>query len=128
MGPIAYKWKISFNENAKNIAFTNELPEFNHNEFIGWSSHPIEKPFAVLDLVSKFEDPRILRRFEISDRLLSGMRPKAITVNLKGDTPLRQMLWGSILGDFVGIYLALLNGVNPTPVDLIEKLKIELAK
>ena len=35
--PVAYKWKISWNENAKNVAFWNELPEFNHNEFIGWT-------------------------------------------------------------------------------------------
>src|SRR5664279_5408066 len=43
--PVAYKWKISWNENAKNMAFCNEYPEFNHNEFLGWTSHPIEKPF-----------------------------------------------------------------------------------
>ena len=128
MSSIGYKWKISFNENAKNVAFCNEVPEFNHNEFIGWTSHPIEKPFAVIDLVSKFEHPQILKRFEVSDRLLSGQRPHAITVNLEGETPLHQMLWGCILGDFVSIYLAILNGVDPTPVPAVEKLKVELAK
>lgn len=128
MAPVAYKWKISFNENAKNLAFWNELPEFNHNEFIGWSSHPIEKPFAVFDLVSNFEHQRILKRFEVSDRLLSGLRPKAMRVDLQGATPLQQMLWGAVLADFVSIYTALLNGVNPTPVALIEKLKVALAK
>lgn len=126
MAPVAYKWKISWNENAKNVSFWNEYPEFNHNEFIGWTSHPIEKPFAVFDLISNFEHPQILKRFEISDRLLSGQRPKATVVNLKGNTPLAQMLWGSILADFVSIYVAILNGVDPTPVPLIEKLKKEL--
>ena len=52
--PVAYKWKISWNENAKNVAFWNEYPEFNHNEFIGWTSHPVEKPFAIFDIVSSF--------------------------------------------------------------------------
>ena len=126
MAPIAYKWKISWNENAKNVAFWNELPEFNHNEFMGWSSHPIEKPFAVFDLVSQFEHSQILKRFEISDRLLSGKRPKATTINLRGESELGQMLWASILADFVSIYVAILNGVDPTPVPLIEKLKKEL--
>ncbi|HWZ65677.1 MAG TPA: bifunctional phosphoglucose/phosphomannose isomerase [Patescibacteria group bacterium] len=126
MAPVAYKWKISFNENAKNVAFWNELPEFNHNEFIGWSSHPIEKPFAVFDLISSFEHPRVLKRFEVTDRLLSGMRPKATSVQMQGDSILKQMLWGTVLADFVTIYLAVLNGVNPTPVDLVEKLKTEL--
>lgn len=38
MYPAAYKWKISFNENAKNIAWCNSYPEFCHNEFVGWAS------------------------------------------------------------------------------------------
>lgn len=127
MAPIAYKWKISWNENAKNVAFWNEYSEFNHNEFMGWASHPIEKPFAVIDLVSDFEHERILKRFELSDKLLSGRRPKANIVRLQGESPLAQMLWGCILADFVSIYVAVLNGVDPTPVDLIEKFKKELA-
>lgn len=125
--PVAYKWKISWNENAKNVAFWNEYPEFNHNEFLGWTSHPIEKPFAVFDLVSNLEHPQILKRFEISDTLLSGQRPKATTITLKGETLLEQLLWASILADFVSIYVAILNGVDPTPVPIIEKLKQELA-
>lgn len=123
---LAYKWKISWNENAKNVAFWNEYPEFNHNEFIGWTSHPIEKPFAVFDLLSSFEHPQVTKRFEISDRLLSGKRPKATQIHLRGDSVIAQLLWGCILADFVSIYVAILNGVNPTPVALIEKLKLEL--
>jgi glucose/mannose-6-phosphate isomerase len=124
--PVAYKWKISFNENAKNVAFWNEYPEFNHNEFLGWTSHPVEKPFAVFDLVSSFEHPQILKRFEVSDRLLSGMRPKATVVNLVGESLIAQLLWASILADYVSIYVAILNGVDPSPVELIEKFKKEL--
>lgn len=127
-GPVAYKWKISWNENAKNVSMWNVYPETNHNEFIGWSSHPVDKPFAVFDLKSSFEHPRILKRFEVTDRLLSGLRPKATPVELAGDTPLKQLLWGSILADFVSIYLAVLNGVDPTPVDLVEKFKAEMVK
>lgn len=124
--PLAYKWKISWNENAKNVAFWNEFPEFNHNEFMGWGSHPIEKPFAVFDLVSDKEHSQILKRFEISDRLLSGLRPKSTVIRVQGETLLAQLLWGSILADFVSIYVAILNGVDPTPVDLIERFKKEL--
>ena len=127
MAPIAYKWKISWNENAKNVAFWNTLPEFNHNEFLGWTSHPIEKPFAIFNLVSPLEHPRILKRFEISDRLLSGKRPAPTTVHIKGTSVIAQLLWASILADFVSIYVAILNGVDPTPVALIEKLKQELS-
>lgn len=126
MYPVAYKWKINTNENAKNTAWCNVLPEFNHNEFMGWTSHPIEKPFAVIDLISSFENPRILKRFEVSDRLLSGVRPKAIRVEAQGASLLEHMLFLTLFGDFVTTYMAILNGVNPTPVELVEKLKTEL--
>lgn len=125
--PLAYKWKISWNENAKNTAFYNQYPEFNHNEFIGWASHPVDKPFAVIDLVSSYEQPRILERIALSDRLLSGKRPKAHTVNLAGDTLVAQMLWACILADMASCYTAVLNQVDPEPVELVERFKRELA-
>lgn len=124
--PAAYKWKISFNENAKNVAWSGQLPEFNHNEFIGWSSHPVEKPYKVIDLHSNLEHERVQRRFEVSDRLLSGKRPKAHVVEAQGDSVLQHLLWTVVFGDFVSLYTALLNGLNPSPVDLIEKFKKEL--
>ncbi|PJE65228.1 bifunctional phosphoglucose/phosphomannose isomerase [Candidatus Saccharibacteria bacterium CG10_big_fil_rev_8_21_14_0_10_47_8] len=127
MFPAAYKWKISLNETAKNVAWCNQYPEFNHNEFMGWTSHPIQKPYGVVELRSQYDHPQIQKRFEISDRLLSGRRPAPIIVNIpKGVSQLEDLMWAVALGDFVSIYLALANGVNPTPVDLIEKLKAEL--
>lgn len=124
--PAAYKWKISFNENAKNVAWCNMLPEFNHNEFMGWTSHPVDKPYTVIDLRSNFEHPRVQKRFEVTDRLLSGRRPAAHVVEVRGETILEQLLWSVAFGDFVSLYTALLNGLNPTPVDLLEKFKTSL--
>lgn len=123
LAPAAYKWKISFNENAKQVAWTNQYPEFNHNEFMGWTKQPVQKPYAVIDLRSNLEHPRVQKRFEVSERLLSGMRPVPIVVQAEGETLLEQLLWTIALGDFVTIYAALLNGLNPAPVDLIEKFK-----
>lgn len=124
--PAAYKWKISFNENAKNVAWCGQFPEFNHNEFLGWSSHPMQKPYAVIDLRSNLEHPQVQKRFEVTERLLSGKRPAPLVVQVKGETVLQQLLWTIALGDFVSLYTALLNGLNPTPVDLVEKFKQEI--
>lgn len=123
LSPAGYKWKISFNENAKQVAWVNQYPEFNHNEFIGWSKQPTKKPYTVIDLRSNLENPRVNKRFEVSERLLSGERPAPIKVEAQGDNLLEQLLWIVTLGDFVSLYTALLNGIDPTPVDLIEKLK-----
>jgi glucose/mannose-6-phosphate isomerase len=124
--PAANKWKIGTNENSKNLAWSNQYPEFNHNEFIGWSSHPQDKPFAVVEIRSNLENERVQKRFEVTEKLLSGRRPMPLVVKPQGETLLQHLLWSSVLGDFVTIYLALLNNVNPTPVDLVEKFKQEL--
>lgn len=126
LSSAAYKWKISFNENAKQVAWWNQYSEFNHNEFMGWTQQPEHKPYAVIDLRSNLEHPQIQKRFVISAKLLSGKRPAPIVVEAQGETLLEQLLSTIVLGDFVTLYLALLNGINPTPVDLIEKLKHEL--
>ena len=125
--PVAYKWKISFNENAKQIAWWNQYPEFNHNEFIGWSEQPTIKPYLVIDLRSNLEHPRIQKRFELSSKLLSGKRPDPTIIRPEGSNILEQMLYCIMLGDFTTLYTAILNGLNPAPVDLVEKLKKELA-
>jgi glucose/mannose-6-phosphate isomerase len=126
MFPAANKFKISLNENAKNLAWVYQYPEFNHNEFIGWSSHPVDKPFAVVEFRSTMEHPRVQKRFIVSERLLSGMRPTPQVVEPQGDTVLKQLIWSVSFGDLVSVYVALLNGVNPVPVDLVERFKREL--
>lgn len=126
LDPAAYKWKISFNESSKNLAWSNQFSEFNHNEIMGWTSHPKEKPFAVVQLISSFDHPQIKRRFDITNELLAEQMPDPIIVEAKGSTLIEQILWTIQLGDFVSLYLAVLNGVDPTPVDTIEELKKRL--
>lgn len=127
--PAANKWKISINENAKNLAWSNMYPEYNHNEFIGWTLGPADKKqFAVVELRSVLENERIQKRFVITEQLLVGERPAPIVVQPAGESLLQQLLWASCLGDFVSLYLAILNGVDPTPVALVETFKKELDK
>jgi glucose/mannose-6-phosphate isomerase len=124
--PAANKFKICLNENAKNVAWVNQYPEFNHNEFVGWSSHPVQKPYAVVEIRSNLENERIQKRFVITERLLSGKRPAPEVIKPRGETLLQQLLWSSNFGDYTSLYVALLNGLDPTPVDLVEKLKVLL--
>jgi glucose/mannose-6-phosphate isomerase len=126
LAPAAYKWKISFNENAKQIAWWNQYPEFNHNEFIGWSKQPVGKPYTIIELKSNLEHERIQKRFDVSGRLLSGLWPHPHTIEVQGKSLLEQLLWALAFGDFVTIYTGLLNGLDPAPVELVERFKREL--
>src|SRR5581483_610213 len=124
--PAAYKWKISFNENAKNIAWWNQLSELNHNEISGWIAQPTQKPYGLVELHNSFDHPRIERRYEVMEKLLSGKWPYPNPVQAQGNTVLEQLLWTVVFGDFVSLYLALVNNVDPSPVDLQENFKKEL--
>ena len=124
--PLAGVWKARFNQIAKNVAFAAAYPAATYTELHGWKSHPVEKPFAVFDLWSEFETESVQKQFKQADKRLSGKRPKANVVALQGESLARQILWGCALADFVGIYVAILNGVNPAKVEQIERLKKEL--
>jgi glucose/mannose-6-phosphate isomerase len=126
LAPAAYKWKIDYNENAKQLAWWNQLPEFNHNEFIGWSQQPPLKPYCVIDLISSYEPERVLKRFKLTSKILSGRRPDPISVNTLGNNLIEQLLYAILLGDFTTIYSSILSGVKTLPVDLVDKLKKEL--
>lgn len=129
LAPAAHKWKIGFNENAKNVAFEYTFPEFNHNEFTGWTSHPVEKPYQIFYLLSSYDNDRVKKRFELSEKLLSGRWPAPAHVEAQGKTKLEQLLWMITLGDFVSVYTALLNGTSPIDMgddDIIERFKKEL--
>jgi glucose/mannose-6-phosphate isomerase len=69
----------------------------------------------------------VQKRFELSARLLSGKRPEPHVIEAQGETLVQQLLWTVLFGDFVTLYVGLLNGLNPAPVELIERFKKELA-
>jgi glucose/mannose-6-phosphate isomerase len=124
LGFAAMKWKIAFNENAKNIAFYNYFPELNHNEFQGWL-HPERTGLKVVELQSDLDHERVAKRFEVTNRLLSNVFAP-IEVRAEGKTKLEQLVWTIALGEYAATYLAILNQVDPTPVELVEKFKKEL--
>ena len=127
LAAAAYKWKININENAKHVSAWNVLPEFNHNEFLGWTEQPRQKPFTVIELQSDLDHDRTQKRFEVTNKLLSGRMPHPIEIDARGESHIEQLLWSCLLGDYVSAYLGILNGVNPTKVEAIEKFKNELS-
>ena len=126
LGSAAYKWKIDINENGKQLAFYNTYPELNHNEFQGWL-FPEKKQVVAVQLESSFESKQMQKRMDVTKKLLKDHGFKPIIVNAQGETKIAQLLSTILLGDYVSAYIGILNGINPTPVELVEKLKKELS-
>jgi len=125
----AYRWKCQCNENAKNPAFYNALPEMNHNEQAGWKVRDeLKKQFVVVILVDEDADERVARKVRITSQILKEHVSAVEVIAVGGDTPMERMFNAIHLGDYVSVYLALLKGVDPTPVDIITLLKEKLAE
>ena len=124
---IAIRWKNQFNENSKIPAFYNVFPELNHNEIEGWdTNHELGHNFFVVILRSEDEAENISRQIEITKTILSDRVGGIREVWGKGNGRLARMFSLIYLGDFVSYYLAILNGIDPTPVKNIERLKKQL--
>jgi glucose/mannose-6-phosphate isomerase len=127
LAPVAHRWKTQLNENSKAWAFNETLPELNHNAVVGYE-FPQEmagKAFAVL-LRSPSLHQRILLRYQITAEILARSGVSHQVIDAEGNQPLSQMMSLVMLGDYVSYYLALLYGVDPSPVKVIDYLKAKL--
>jgi glucose/mannose-6-phosphate isomerase len=127
---VAMRIKTQFNENAKIPAIYGVFPELNHNETVGWEGpKELTKLFNVILLRDPNEPPEIRTRIEAMKRLtLNRKAGKVLEIYPKGKTTLAKMLSTLYIGDFASIYLAILYGIDPTPVEIINKIKHELKK
>jgi len=125
--PIAYRWKTQFNQNAKLPAFSSQLPELDHNEVMGWSGAPALGRFSAVFLDDSDNHPRISDRIELTSTLLADRAHTVQVVPTVGEGPVERVMSLVLLGDLVSLYLAVLQGVDPTPVPLIDELKARLS-
>jgi len=125
--PIAYRWKTQINENAKQPCFWNELPELDHNEICGWEGAREIGRFSAVFLDDSDAHPRLKERMALTERLIADNGAPSFRLETRGQTAIERVISLVLLGDLVSIYLAVLRGVDPTPVTIIEHLKGALA-
>ena len=126
--PIAYRWKTQINENAKLPAFAHELPEMDHNEICGWDGSPGLGRFSAVFLEDPDQHPRVAQRFELTRELIDPDAHATHQVSTNGVGGVQRVMSLVLLGDLVSLYLAVLRGVDPTPVDILVRLKEQLAQ
>ena len=126
---VAHRWKAQINECSKGWAFAECFPELNHNAVVGYSfPERFNQSVYVVMLRSPLMDPRILKRYEVTAELLDGAGIASEVVQPAGSSELAQLLNAVSLGDYVSYYLAMLNGIDPSPVQPIDYLKQRLSE
>jgi len=117
------------NENAKNFSFYYVVSELNHHLMEG-----LKKPgtnsknlkFVFFDSSLYYEKNR--KRIEITKDVVRKNKIGYIGVELEGMTQLEQSFEMLLIGSYVSFYLAILNGVDPSPIPWVDYFKERLGK
>jgi glucose/mannose-6-phosphate isomerase len=127
--PVARRWKTQINELAKAWAQFEGLPEADHNALAG-----LQQPEQALSstmalfLRAPSYHPRNLLRTELTKQayMLEGLNTDF--VDACGETALAQQWTTLHLGDYLAYYLAMLYNTDPTPIEVLEGFKKQLAE
>jgi glucose/mannose-6-phosphate isomerase len=125
--PVARRWKTQINENVKSLAFFSELPEADHNEICGWAG-PRGTGLSTVLLEDRDQHPRERLRFELTAEAVASSGAETVRIETEGETRVARLLWATMLGDLVSLRLAERRGLDPLPVEAIDKLKASLGR
>ncbi len=116
MTSAAMRWKIQLNENARLLSFCGSLPEFNHNEIVGWASgEAVAKRFIPVILYDEDASDFIRCMIDTSMDLLEQNSVKVVSYHVRGAGIMEKILRCVLLGDLVSIRLAALGGDQTKP-------------
>lgn len=122
---VAARWKSQINENADCWAAWDQIPEMKHNTVQGifqapnWPAQPYVvalKPSGCDELAANDID-RILDE-------LSANHVQNLLLDIDAPNTLGRLLVGSLLGDMVSYYLAILRDRDPSSTESLNRVKI----
>lgn len=126
--PVARRWKTQLNENSKSTAAWEELPEATHNSVVGYPQpEQVRDHLFMLFLASSFDHPRNRLRAALSIAALDDQKIGNERVVFDEKSKLAQAMRAIVLGDYVSTYLAVLYGIDPTPIEVLSRIKEALA-
>jgi glucose/mannose-6-phosphate isomerase len=142
-GAVAYRFACQLNENAKLPATWGVLPEANHNQVVAFDGpfagaarssdddffrdraddEDAEARLTLVLLRDLEEHTQVTRRADVSAELAKERDIPVLQLQAEGGAALSRLASLVGLTDYASTYLALLQGLDPTPVDAITALK-----
>ncbi len=130
---VARRWKNQLAECGKTLSHWYTVPEAHHDEVVGWDAPAAvrEHLFGAVLRDAEVESPGMRKRLEVTRRLLAEkvLSPdRVVEVAARGRGALARAVSLCLYGDYLSSYVALLRGIDPTPVPIIVSLKEEMAR
>ncbi|NOY15202.1 MAG: SIS domain-containing protein [bacterium] len=117
------------NENAKNLTTQLVIPEMNHH-FLEALPYPKQLRDDVVFFLfdSDLYLPRIQQRVALSQQVIEKSGFPNEIIKAEADDKLMQAFEIIQIGAYTSFYLAMLNGIDPSPIPNVDFLKAELKK
>ena len=128
MWAVGTRLRQQLNENAKVLAHLATAPELNHNEIVGWETGDSDGGATVMFLRDAEDSRGAARRLELTRDYVAGRGARTIELEPGRGRRLPRMAAHVMFGDYVSLYLALVRGVDPTPVASIDEFKRRMAE
>ncbi len=129
---VAYIWKIKLNETGKIPAFFDTFPELNHNEMTGFdvkdTTMELDRKFHFVILRDTGDNPKIVKRMDLLEKIYQDRGLQVSTVELEGESIWHKIFSGVVLADFTAYHTALLYGVEPEQIPMVEEFKKLIAE
>lgn len=112
------------NENSKQFSVRFPIPELNHHliEGLQFPQEALQNLHAVF-FTSALYNRRNQKRFTVTQRLFEQHHVPVTTIALHSATPLEQVFELLTMGSYASLYLAILHGIDPSPIPNIDALK-----
>ncbi|MFQ5787717.1 MAG: bifunctional phosphoglucose/phosphomannose isomerase [Thermodesulfobacteriota bacterium] len=121
--PVAYNWKIKFNETGKVPAFYNVFSELNHNEMQGYAVKELSENFYFIILKDKEDNKRVLKRMEVLEKMYKDRGMPVEVIEIEGKDKYHKIFASLILADWTAYHTAQMYGLEAEQVPMIEEFK-----
>ena len=125
---IGSRFRAQLAENSKIFSSHHILPELNHNEIEGWNENQFKNmKINIIWLQDEDDHERVKKRIKVTSELLSNIGINSIFISCNGDNSVERHLKLIFLTDMISYYLAIINSVDPVPVNRILDLKEKMS-
>jgi glucose/mannose-6-phosphate isomerase len=128
-GIAAYRLLCQLAENAKFPSVNGVLPEALHNQVVTFAARASSgPPIRLVLLRDTVEHDQVAIGADEAVELAQESGLEVSLLSAVGEHPLERMASLCAVGDFASVYLGLLEGVDPTPIEPINELKSRLLR
>ncbi len=124
---VCCRLKSQLCANSKNFAHYYSIPELDHDELAAWEmKSELRDRFFILFITNHEERKEIRKRIDIIKGMLLEKRLHFEEITIKGENAANKAFNGVYTADWISIYLAFLNEVDPSSRNLISQMKNRL--